>query len=319
MRIALLSAVRNIDDDTSNLVAHSSFAGSTVLKRQIVLAKSLGCERIVCLVNDNSSEIGAAQSYCKRLGLAFQTCKDAPDLMPKIKHTDQLLVLADGLVISSRFATSLPMADNAVLAVPADALQNQNLERIDPTRRWAGIMLIPGEMLARLSDMPTDFDIVSVLLRTALQDGHPITTLSDEKMQALQVAGTASGITTAFETQEALALARPASFATPFRAIAHRIALATMQKNPHFGEFYDGRSHWLVVALIALGVVAIYFTLTVAAFTTIGIAAFIIYMGETVKRVSGLEEASPDRSRQSFTPILLIDVLAILAIATAGR
>lgn len=316
MRVALLSAIKLLEGNAESLAAMAPFAGSTILRRQLLFAQSAGCERAICLVEQSLTKLPSVEDYAKRLGLEFATCRSATELAARIDQSDRLLVLADGLALSSEFAITFSGDSDVIFAISADTNACQPLERLDPNRFWAGIMILAGSLLQRSPDLPDDYDVVSILLRTGLQNNIPVSLLNETDAQALEMANPVPGQTAPFETREIAAIATLASFRTPFKAIAQRITLAYLRKNADFAEHYQDRAPWLIAAFLALGILAVYFAFTPLAFALAACAALTISISEAIGKISGLKSFD---SRFSKVPIakLLTDVLTLLTISTA--
>lgn len=145
--------------------------GVSVALEQLVLALSLGCERIFCLASRMTPEVAALQHEAERGGARFQLIPGPHGLLGQVTATDEVIALADGLFASVSDAVALLEPGSAVLVQPAETGVEAGFERIDPTLASGGALRIPGRLVERLADLPHDCDAFSALLRIALQAG----------------------------------------------------------------------------------------------------------------------------------------------------
>lgn len=173
MRTALLSAIKRTGDD--ELRAFLSLGGRTVLAWQFDLAIKLGCERIVCLCEAPQPEILALQHEAERVGCEFHAINGPLQLVSLFTADQDLVVLADGLVVAPDLAEAVLSRGQAVVTMPSSSSlavdHPEDFERIDAERVWAGLARMRGNLIAKLADLPGDCDVVSLLLRLALQAG----------------------------------------------------------------------------------------------------------------------------------------------------
>ena len=91
---------------------------------------------------------------------------------------DELLVMAPG-ILPEEDAVLRHLARPGVLTFPEDPAVQRGYERIDANFAWAGVLLVRGNALEELAQLPADVDTPSALLRIALQCGtrpHPLET-----------------------------------------------------------------------------------------------------------------------------------------------
>lgn len=186
MRIALLSAVKNTV--SGDRAAFLPFLGRTVLAAQFELALELGAERIVCLTADagtgQAPEVLALQHQAEQRSVDFHIIASHLALARLVSADHELITIEDGVLID-RAAVSVEMAtERGVLCVPAEAGTARGFERIDAQWAWAGLMIIRGDLAAKLADLPADSDPSSLLLRLALQARVPIVALGEDHLAA---------------------------------------------------------------------------------------------------------------------------------------
>ncbi|WP_086607629.1 hypothetical protein [Erythrobacter donghaensis] len=188
MRIGLMAALRRSDDGRPR--AALSLAGRPVLAWQAALLEALGVERVLCLAEGPSPELLAVQHDLESRGIGFHALQSFAALPALVRAEDDLIIVADGLIPDSA-AVHAVLGDagswrRAVAALPSDhplaAAHADDFERIDATRRWAGVLAMRGASVQQLADFPPDSDAISLLLRLALQAGTPCRDLSAADM-----------------------------------------------------------------------------------------------------------------------------------------
>jgi hypothetical protein len=159
--------------------AFISFAGKTVARRQIEWALALGCERIVCLAENLGPGLIGLQHEVEAAGAKFHVISVPRALCGLVNASDELILLADGVLPLADEAKDALGKGNAVLVFPAETGIPAGFERIDLNHSWAGALAMPGRLVERLNELPRDCDGVAALLRIALQGRVPERLLPD--------------------------------------------------------------------------------------------------------------------------------------------
>jgi hypothetical protein len=146
-------------------------AGQTLVEHQARMARAAGAGHIVVLVDQMPAELVAAFDRLRADGLNIDIARDVRDAADRIHPDEQLLVLADGVVIDRDLATVLASSKANTLFTLPDGAETARYERIDAADRWAGVALINGKMLRDTVSMLGDWTLAPTLLRTALQQG----------------------------------------------------------------------------------------------------------------------------------------------------
>ena len=144
-------------------------AGRTIARRQLDFALAAGCERVIALGNGASAEAIALRHAAEARGARFQCIGDTHGLLGAVPAADELLVLAPGLLAEERSALEALDRGSSILVIPAAPGIAAGFERIDLERAWAGVLVLPGRLVERLSDLPSDSEATAALLRIALQ------------------------------------------------------------------------------------------------------------------------------------------------------
>jgi hypothetical protein len=146
-----------------------SLAGKSIARRQLDFALAAGCERVIALGDGASPEAVALRLAAEGHGARFQCIVDAHGLLGAVPAGDELLVLAPGLLAEEAGALESLERGSAVLVLPAGPGVAAGFERIDLERAWAGALVLPGRLVERLAELPSDSDAIAALLRIALQ------------------------------------------------------------------------------------------------------------------------------------------------------
>ena len=153
--------------------------GVTIARHQLALLLSLGCEKVICLARTLESDVIALQHAVEGAGLRFHAVTGPRGLMGLVTAVDEVLVLNEGLLTAPEAAAAWFEAGPGVAVQPVEAGLAAGFERIDARLASAGALRIPGRLVERLSDLPTDCDALSTLQRIALQAGVPQRPLAD--------------------------------------------------------------------------------------------------------------------------------------------
>lgn len=145
--------------------------GMTVARQQLALALALGCERIVCIVHAASPELAELQQAAESAGAHFNLIPGPRQLIGLVTTIDEVIVLGDGLFVSTPDAAALLEQGPAVLVQPIEQGLAAGFERLDINTAGAAAMRIPGRLVERIAELPADCDATSALQRIALQAG----------------------------------------------------------------------------------------------------------------------------------------------------
>lgn len=145
--------------------------GISLARHQLGLALALGCERIVCIARGLRPELVELQHVAEGQGARFHVVSGPRGLVGLVTANDELIVLADGLLVALSEGVAQIEAGQGVLVQPIELGQPAGFERIDLNHAAAGAMRLPGSLIERLADLPADCDAASSLQRIALQAG----------------------------------------------------------------------------------------------------------------------------------------------------
>ncbi len=186
MRTALLSSLELSEGGPPRALLR--LGGRSILAWQVALVRSLGCKRILCLCNPELPEIVQIQKDIEAGGGEFHGVRNPIQVGSLVRRGDQLVVIADGILIDPMFAQSdlhtrnplTPTIYTVASDHPAASGHEEVFERIDASRLWAGLMVVEGDAAGRLKDGPHDGSAISLLLRIALQSGTKTTPLAPD-------------------------------------------------------------------------------------------------------------------------------------------
>ncbi|WP_454797258.1 hypothetical protein [Novosphingobium lindaniclasticum] len=149
--------------------------GATLAQHQLGMALALDCQRVICLARGPSPDLIALQHMAEDAGLQFYIATGSRPLSGLVTANDELVVIGEGLFAEPSGVVPLFEGRSpAVLVQPVEGALAAGFERIDINRASAGIMRIPGHLVENLHELPADCDVISALMRIALQSGVPM-------------------------------------------------------------------------------------------------------------------------------------------------
>lgn len=237
MLVALLSSQHTVSGESSADIdkfrADARIGGQSVLSRQVDFALKSGSEKIIILSQGFTPELVDVQHHIEKAGAVFHAMRSAINLSGLISVADDVLVIVDGLIFDGHLGSEYIGPHRTVLTLQADTAVDLGFERIDQTRAWAGVMLIPGRLVEKLAELPVDVDPQSSLLRLALQNGVRCAALPDDAIAQNQWAlVTSPDISQAYEKVWLTAHARIAPVYAPINLLADISAKVTLRKHP---------------------------------------------------------------------------------------
>lgn len=153
--------------------------GASIARHQLAQALALECQRIICLARGISADLIDMQHVAEQAGVAFHVVSGPRALVGQITAQDEVIVFGDGLLANGKFLRELAASGSFVLVQPIEAGLEAGFERIDLNHATAGLTRIPGRLIERLAELPSDCDAASALTRIALQAGVPVRQLPD--------------------------------------------------------------------------------------------------------------------------------------------
>lgn len=145
--------------------------GLTVARQQLALALELKCERIICIAPRLTAELVELQHLAEATKAQFHVVANARALVGLVTTVDEIFALGDGLFVSIPDAVNLLEEGQAILVQPIEQGLAAGFERIDLNHAGAAAMRLPGRLIERLAELPSDCDATSSLQRIALQAG----------------------------------------------------------------------------------------------------------------------------------------------------
>lgn len=161
-------------DGSDALRALVRLGGVSLARHQLDLALRQECERIVCFTAHLTPEIIQLQHLAEAAGARFHSLSGARGLAGLVSAADDVLVLEDGLFVTSDFMPDLRTGPTVVYVQPIEAGLAAGFERIDLNHASAGMLRLSGSQVARLADLPDDVNVFSALQRIALQAAVPL-------------------------------------------------------------------------------------------------------------------------------------------------
>ena len=316
MRVALLSTLDHSPALGRIRPAYRNFAGSRIIERQVDLALAAGCETIACLVDGVGREVVEVQKRAEAAGARFVAMQEPRPLSGLVSAADEIFVIGPGVLATDEVALK-HAARPCVLVFPAEDALPLGYERVDAEFAWAGVFLAHGSSVERLAELPLDLDVISALLRIALQSGALIQPIEKRLLDEGRWHLDPSAEQLAEREQQWIhAHAAPASFVAPGLAVSERIGARLAR------DVLGGR--WARTPAIAAGlsgVIALGLAMFGWELTALGFGALMAMLGtagETVERIALAGQSVIKRSPLAKTIDWMTDPVLAILMATAS-
>ena len=184
LRVALLSLTDAIAGEPPGshglaLRGYLTIGGRSLARHQLGLALALGCTRIIVVTEALTGEVIALQHAAEAGGARFHVIAQPHALLPLITAEDELFVLSEGLLALPEAAIARLEEGPGVLALPVETGVAAGFERIDINHAYAGMIRMPGRLVAGLGELPPEWNAHAALLRLAVQGRLPLRLLPD--------------------------------------------------------------------------------------------------------------------------------------------
>lgn len=140
---------------------------------QVDHAIDAGCQALFILGGGGGAEAIAVRQSAEQQSVKVREIA-TPHALAGAVAPGELLLVIQPQVLPASMAWSAEADHRGLVAVfPAGPGLEAGFERIDLSRAWAGVMLVPGHAVHRLLELPEDVEAAPALLRIALQAGVP--------------------------------------------------------------------------------------------------------------------------------------------------
>ena len=157
--------------DGSCLRAELPVAGQTVLEHQARLLIGAGAERVIIIAERLTPQLARAAFRLRQDHIAVELVRQVEDVAQRVQPDERLLLLADGVVTDLAALERLLFFPAPAVLTLEDAAETRGWELIDAGNRWAGLLLVDGDLVRRTARMLGDWELQSTLLRNAIQAG----------------------------------------------------------------------------------------------------------------------------------------------------
>lgn len=159
------------EDDGGALHALLPLAGRTLIEYQARCAAAVGAAPIVVLVDRVPPALQAAFERLRSDGIGIIPVSDAMEAAARFDPGLSVLQIADGVAPAPALLVELAEAEGRTILTVPDDEAHAMFERIDDSRRWAGLARVDSALLTDTARMLGDWDLQSTLLRRAVQAG----------------------------------------------------------------------------------------------------------------------------------------------------
>ena len=170
--MALGALVTAIDDsEDGGLRALLPVAGRPLVELQLRAVGAAGASPIVVMVDQPPNGLTSLLDRLRGEGLNIVTAQDAADVAARFEADALVIQVADGIVPDLAQLQALAEAQTPQIITVTDEDAHERYERIDLTRRWAGLSLVEGRDIGGTAAMLGEWDLSSTLLRRSVQAG----------------------------------------------------------------------------------------------------------------------------------------------------
>lgn len=314
MRIALLSTLERVADGSRR--ALMSLGGRALIAWQMDLAKALDCERLLVLSEGDTAIQAKVDELAQSAGMDIEYIGGPRHLLGKVTADQDILVLADGLLVDPELALASLGKGRAVATLPDYPAVEHGFERIDPQYAWAGLLLMKGQAAEQLAEMPADGDTVSLLLRLALQHGTRRIELDEMHLGTGEILLARTPENLEIREKSLLDHSRSkTNWQAPGEAVAAHIARAlapdALARGPHF-------SLGLGIALMSGALIASYFDNLLPGFVLLALGVFAIAISQALRYLRARLHGQLANRRLSMFINAMVDASFVMALAFAS-
>lgn len=322
MRIALLAMTEPAGAGQPFARAFLRVAGATLAQHQLGLALALDCQRVICFARGATPELIALQHDAEDAGLQFAIATGPRQLAGLITAADDLVVVSEGLFVDpSEVAALVENRSALVLVQPVEGALAAGFERIDINRATAGLMRVPGQLVERLHELPTDVDVPSALTRIALQSGiamHEVPAQARAGSGWRMIRSEADAI--ALENEWLRSRFTGKGEASPGRSLVRFGVVSFGSTLLHAGNASNGLSI-AVLAVLGLALSLGWFGFVTAAFVFVAVSWLLAEASRLLRSAErhALGQSAPAIPRADALVWLVDAVLAVLVLLAAPR
>ena len=308
MRFALIS----LEEPANGADGSLRVSGRAIYRWQAAMALACGCERVLCWAPREIAAPLALQKEVEGRGSRFQPVGDLHRLARIVGPGDELLVFSPGLMIDEDRLAHFVEEGHAIATIPAQEGGEQGFDRIDLTRLAAGLMFVPGSLVAQLAQLPDDCEPGGSLLRIALQSGVPTRPMASDGSGVYRIVRS---------EQDSRAIEEGwferdwAASSGPRRRLSRIVTDLVGRRSVH-----DERASGFALGTLALGTLAAA-GLAVGGYAAASFGAGIVAAlgAETYRRLRSVSKAPGTTAKPRFAawPAIFVDILLAALVAMA--
>ena len=317
MRTAVLVIDDGAQNDTTQPASLRKFLGKTILGHQIELARRMDCETILLVGTTGERAISEIKHHASAYTMAFRMIGSAHALAEAVHPQDEVLVLQAAVLPDLEQAIEMPETWCEVLAFPARRMQDDEYERIDMDRSWAGVAFVPGQVVQSLAGLPDDVEAASAILRLALQYGCRVRMLDAEVRDTGRWTLAAGQDALSQRFASLIARKRPQTrFHAPGIALAEHLGVRLA--HDVIGTSAERAPNYTGVASLIIAVLLTLFDHTTFGLLFLGIAGLCFRVGSAVGAIAdGAVGRERDRDPWRLADLAL-DLCLVFVLTSAG-
>ena len=168
MKLALISLSKD-DPEGGGPIGLLPLFDNLLVDRQVRVAGRLGAEKIIFLCPTIPGAILQYIDELKVRKIDAEIVRTARELVQYSSEENELIVVADGVLPSSKVESLLAEQIGEVIYTVENDEVFEDFERIDLNQRWLGLAKLKASRLSMMIDVPDDWNVGSALLRIAVQ------------------------------------------------------------------------------------------------------------------------------------------------------
>jgi hypothetical protein len=188
---ALLSAYKIAAGDNGDNLSADLVLGQPIIARQIAQLMEFGITHFIVAIDNMPGMLLALADQLTEKGIRVDFVRSPQELSEKLSDTDFIFVQEEGVIGDNQLINECLSVSSPYIATLDGREENRAFENIDLNTVWAGLALLPVELVQGIGALPQDWSISSTLLRQGVtQNVHrrpiPQALLQTGALQLLQ-------------------------------------------------------------------------------------------------------------------------------------
>jgi hypothetical protein len=180
--VVFLNATGVMHKADGEVSAFTPFLGGTIIEHQIRSCEAIGLKRFYIAIDTVTGTYASIAEKAKLRGSKVDIIQAGVENGLVLENSERLLLIASGLLVSGELLQLVADRKTPFYMTVDGREDNRRFETIDLNHRWAGIALLPAEMLDEIDELPSEWELHSTMLRRAVQTGINSEALGQERL-----------------------------------------------------------------------------------------------------------------------------------------